>query len=72
MSQPSIPKAYRDASKAIERSRQAVEILIDKTDRNDYYTLGLLGPIMVELRTALSNIERLGRQRRTNADRGKS
>ena len=53
-------RAYRNAAKSIEQSRLAVQSLIDLTPTDDHYTLGLLGPILAELRTAADTIYAAG------------
>ena len=52
-------RAYRNAAKSIEQSRLAVELLIDQTPNDDTHILGLLGPILAELRQAIVTIELL-------------
>jgi hypothetical protein len=47
------------ALKSIEHSRQALELLIDQTDKNDESRLGRLAPILSELRAAQSTLEQL-------------
>ena len=46
-------KALSVAVRAIAQSRKAMENLIDQTPRHYDYTLGLLGPILCELRAAM-------------------
>ena len=46
-------KSLSAAVQAIAQSRKAMETLIDQTPRHDDYTLGLLGPILCELRAAM-------------------
>jgi len=58
-------QAYRNALKSIEQSRLAVETLIDSTSKDDYHTLGLLGPVLAELRQAIVTIEQLASQQHT-------
>ncbi len=53
-------RAYRNAAKSIEQSRLAVQTLIDLTPTDDHYALGLLGPILAELRTAAETIDAAG------------
>lgn len=62
MSKAPTNDAYRHAAKAIEQSWQAIETLISQTPNDDHYALGLLGPILSELRNAQSTIERLAPQ----------
>lgn len=50
-------RAFQNAVKSIEQSRQAVEKLIDQTPRDNHHTLGLLVPILAELRIAAETIE---------------
>jgi hypothetical protein len=52
-------RAHRNAAKSIEQSRLAIQALIDQTSKDDHYALGLLGPILAELRTARESIEQL-------------
>ena len=47
-------------TRLMELCNQAVATLIDATPREDAYTLETLGPILSDLRTAQSAIERLG------------
>ena len=54
--------AYKRAAKSIEQSRIVVETIISQTPNEDHFTLGLLGPILAELRTAQATIERLAPQ----------
>ena len=53
--------AYKRAAKSLEQTRLAVEKLIDQTPIDDHYTLGLLGPILAELRNAQDTLEQLTR-----------
>ena len=48
-----------EASKSIEQSRLAVENLIAATPIDDNHTLGLLSPILAELRNAQAMIDGL-------------
>jgi hypothetical protein len=52
-------RAHRNAAKSIELSRLAVQALIAQTSKDDLHALGLLGPILAELRTARESIEQL-------------
>lgn len=62
MTKPLNAKAYKRALKSIEKSRLAVQALIDATPINDNYALGLLGPILSELRYAQATIEQVAQQ----------
>ncbi len=50
---------YQRASKAIAQSRQEVERLLADVDRDELYTLSLLGPILANLKDAQATIEHL-------------
>jgi len=49
-----------EIARLMELCNQAIATLIDATPREDMYTLETLGPILSDLRTAQSAIERLG------------
>jgi hypothetical protein len=53
--------ACKRAAKSIKQSRLAVEKLIDQTPKDDHHALGLLGPILAELRNAQDTLEQLTR-----------
>ena len=65
MTKPPNAKAYQRARKAIQQSREAIETLLDQTPMDDHYTLGLLGPILAELRYAQATIDQLAPQQHT-------
>ena len=54
-----IAKAYRNASKALEHCRLAIQTLIDQTSIDDLYAFEQLGPILAEVRTAQAIVEQL-------------
>ncbi|HUP82149.1 MAG TPA: hypothetical protein VM260_26590 [Pirellula sp.] len=53
--QNQISKAFR----SITQARQSIEILSAKTPRDDEYTLGILGSLLEELRSAEETITSL-------------
>ena len=50
---------------SIRNAAKSVEKLIDSTPRSDHHTLGLLGPVLAELRSAQATIEQLEPQQHT-------
>lgn len=59
MNQPTTTERASNAANALRKSRQAIAVLIDGTPKQDHHTLGLLGPILSELRNAQATIEQL-------------
>jgi hypothetical protein len=59
MTKPPNRTAYKRVLKAIGQSRLEVEKLIDQMPKDDFYSLGLLGPIRSELRGAENSIRLL-------------
>lgn len=56
------PPTQRDYERAIEamvQSRQEVQKLDDATQRDEHFTLGQLGPILINLKEAQSILEQL-------------
>ena len=59
MIDPTTTERYSNAANAIRQAIDAIAVLIDATPKDDHHALGLLGPILSDLRSAQATIEQL-------------
>jgi hypothetical protein len=59
MIKPPNRTAYKRVLKSIEQCRLEVEKLIDQTPKDDHHAIGLLGPILSDLRNAAREVAKL-------------
>ena len=59
MNQPTNARLASNAANALRNSQRAIEALLDATPKVDHFTLGALGPILADLRSAQASIEQL-------------